>query len=871
MSVFYAPASPSRLPERAIIFKMAKELFIMFVYDTQKCQKEEDDPQEAVVYFHPAWVTEQQKMVLCGQLMGATQFFRSSFSCPNILCLNSGKFLVRQCGRFILTVGTDQNIDEWILKYRYKVLLDLLRFYHNDFDSIHLSTGSDGSKFAEKLQQIFEIYVPIVQHSGNIFANIPSVHLPKSASSIFLEAIQILHSCQEKKGVLSGTILHHNRIVATQLSPGLTRIIIYTDPYRIRSPAEHLETHFHLPIGVQLLKVYVDGKEYKKMLTNLNTIGTSVKNVAVQKLQQPKVPSGKPQTTKEPMSSMKRDTSRIFTVPEEKEDGEHVETTNSFNGLNGGNTSLNSDMPDKPSYSIAATPLKELNVGKVLHAKVMSICRGSNNAVNDDESKCDKVPSFLKRNNEMILKQKTMKNSKSINNFLSNYCETEGHSLSLNDINKNTKITCKRVPLRCYSFGLPRVTRKLCHEEDISPEEKSSPGKHFFNTITDPLFPVFRWDGVPISHSLFDEYVSRHYELLDMERTQENTTVSNSKMKQLSQKEEITVADDNHSATVETGNTSNSNSLQSGPTGQVTSVSSDDGALLSKQEIYRRSLSLPLKTINMSEGCVDSIDSDRQRSVSCCEGEVDSPVLPKYTGPLQLTPLLSKLNMLAHEEKPSGISEKDKTCSELSDIKFSKIHEESTIPANKENRKRTEKSSKQKKIEEGCQSTLPKEACLYIYRQQHMTMALVLELSAAQDPEIIHSLWQTSVNGLNHLEARLKHCLEYFPPTDVSEQYSFLCLDPNWDVLHRGGPWGPSELDTVSCLHESFIHSPNLTEVVVRCEDRTVYGYQCGNTEVFYQQSTGDTAGLPTPSDLMGTVSLKARRRLERDHGIVLL
>ncbi|XP_049780805.1 uncharacterized protein LOC126182412 [Schistocerca cancellata] len=845
---------------------MAKELFIMFVYDTQKCQKEEDDPQEAVVYFHPAWVTEQQKMVLCGQLMGATQFFRSSFSCPNILCLNSGKFLVWQCGRFILTVGTDQNIDEWILKYRSKVLLDLLRFYHNDFETIHSSAGPDGSKFAEKLQQIFEIYVPIVQHSGNIFANMPSVRLPKSASSIFLEAIQILHSCQEKKGVLSGTILHQNRIVATQLSPDLTRTIIYTDPYRIRSPAEHLETHFHLPIGVQLLKVYVDGNEYSKMLTNLNTIGTSVKNISIQKLQQPKVSSGKPQTTKEQLSSMKRDTSRIFTVPEEKEDGEHVETTTSFNGLNGENASLNNDMPDKPSYSIAATPLKELNVGKVLHAKVMSICRGSNNTVNDDESKSEKVPSFLKRNNEMILKQKTLKNSKSINNFLSNYCETEGHSLSLNDINKNTKITSKRVPLRCYSFGLPRVTRKLCHEEDISPEEKLSPGKHFFNTITDPLFPVFRWDGVPISHSLFDEYVSRHYELLDMERTQENTATSN--MKLVSHEDEISVPDVSHSSNVTTENHANSSSLQSAPTGQIASAS-DNGASLSKQEMYRRSLSLPLKTINMSEDCGDS---DRQRSVSCCEGEVDSPVLPKYTGPLQLTPLLSKLSLLAHDEKSGGISEKDKSFNELSDLKFSKIHEESIFPANTENRKCTEKSGNTIKVEEEVhQSALPKEACLYLYRQQHMTMALVLEFSAAQDPEIIHSLWQTSVNGLNHLEARLKHCLEYFPHTEVSEQYSFLCLDPNWDMLHRGGPWGPSELDTVSCLHESFIHSPNLTEIVVRCEDRTVYGYQCGNTEVFYQQSTGDTAGLPTPSDLMGTVSLKARRRLERDHGIVLL
>jgi len=52
-----------------------------------------------------------------------------------------------------------------------------------------------------------------------------------------------------------------------------------------------------------------------------------------------------------------------------------------------------------------------------------------------------------------------------------------------------------------------------------------------------------------------------------------------------------------------------------------------------------------------------------------------------------------------------------------------------------------------------------------------------------------------------------------------------------------------------------------------------VYGNQCGGVEVFYQQAVAPSAFavLPTPADLMGIVALKAKRRLERDHGIVLL
>lgn len=93
-----------------IIVSFSRELFIMFVYDTQRCQREEDDPQDAVLYFHPGWVNDQQRLALCGQLMGATQFFLTSFGCPHIIALNSGKFVIRQFGRYIL-VGNDCHID----------------------------------------------------------------------------------------------------------------------------------------------------------------------------------------------------------------------------------------------------------------------------------------------------------------------------------------------------------------------------------------------------------------------------------------------------------------------------------------------------------------------------------------------------------------------------------------------------------------------------------------------------------------------------------------------------------------------------------------------------------------------------------------
>lgn len=41
---------------------------IVFVYDTQCCTEEEDDPANAVLYFHPGWVSDTQRHALAGQV-----------------------------------------------------------------------------------------------------------------------------------------------------------------------------------------------------------------------------------------------------------------------------------------------------------------------------------------------------------------------------------------------------------------------------------------------------------------------------------------------------------------------------------------------------------------------------------------------------------------------------------------------------------------------------------------------------------------------------------------------------------------------------------------------------------------------------------
>lgn len=81
-----------------------REMMIVFVYDTECCQNEEDDPADAVLYFHPTWVSDTQKYSLCGQLMGTAHFLRETFGKAKIVSLQNGKFVLKEFGRFVLVI-----------------------------------------------------------------------------------------------------------------------------------------------------------------------------------------------------------------------------------------------------------------------------------------------------------------------------------------------------------------------------------------------------------------------------------------------------------------------------------------------------------------------------------------------------------------------------------------------------------------------------------------------------------------------------------------------------------------------------------------------------------------------------------------------
>lgn len=195
----------------------------------------------------------------------------------------------------------------------------------------------------------------------------------------------MLECCQNLNNVLGGTLLYHNKVVATQLSPDLTKKLVLSDPYRIKCPAENAEVDFDLPLGVQLLQVYITNREFCSLLetsTRSRNIFQYLCNKSIRKA----TSMSNMKTIQDPIiSTMKRDQSLLFTaVPEEDSVETFVPATSKKprpKFLNLKSISIDEPKPVIKSTvttpfcgqtSICSTPMTELK--RFVHQNPMSIC-----------------------------------------------------------------------------------------------------------------------------------------------------------------------------------------------------------------------------------------------------------------------------------------------------------------------------------------------------------------------------------------------------------------------------------------------------------------------------------------------------------------
>lgn len=720
--------------------------------------------------------------------------------------------------------------------------------------------------------------------------------MPKSGNHVFLEAMQTLQSCQQTKGVLGGTLLYHNKVVVSQLSADITKKLILTDPHRIKTTGEVIHVDYHVPVGVQLLVVYVTAAEYRKLRESANRAQTLFsQNTAVLPFQ---IGAKK---------KLKRDKSILFSnIPEEEAVVSHTDGLTMAGGgippqpsrLNrpthlplrfknltakdipeSGFSSINFNEGDSyPDFigktSVVSTPLAE---NKILShtTDIMSIC------VNPIETGLLIGGELRKTAADDLVEMGTdtleMLSDPDYCNYISNPFREENDKRrrrSLSDIiSRGPNTVC----LRPFGIGLQKLFGDDRDDDDLIDDVRP----RMYRTITDPTCPIFNSDGKPISKNLFQYFLEkftnesraiagvddifREFDRVEKLPSPKKGGISISfsspfKKKNDTKVEKIGDHGDNGTIAFDDG---------------TSSIPKEDISMvtLSSKPKNRKNLSLPIKSFNL-----DTVDSPADVTASTSKDCVDAatsnatsifdePAKRKKLSNLQLTPLMNKLTVLAMSdtEKSSGFSSWDTTPGvELPP---------GITPIDTKNFFKRRQSIKCEDIADDTIKDPLQRVELFVCGQQNMTMFMLLEDNPADRQTLVQNMWEVCVSRLTKLETSLYQVLNLnVESTEKSEGgYSFVNLDEKWDTVDRGGPWSPNDLLSLELMHKEFTRNPKFTEMLLRSNESVVYGYQGGMAEIFYQQPANSQNGLPPPTDPMGNVPLCAQRRLERDHSIILL
>lgn len=742
--------------------------------------------------------------------------FCSEFSSPDLISLQNGKFKIERFGRFILAMGTDRNIQESLLKHRSELMINILRLYHQSIETI-FTQFDDLKQFSDKLYHIFETYLSILTYNGNLLQNVYKLFLPKSASNLFLDASQILDNIASRPGLLGGMILHHNKVIASQLSVDLTKILTATDPVRIKTTAEiEKNVDFHIPMGAQIIKVYIKVSEYNRLHREIQKVkeATSLANVTSLPFAIIK------KKTKESGSIMKRDKSLIFSnIPEEEALVEIAtpERSRNFNRPNHLPLKFKTVQPrDLPESGIASIISFDESDSFAEFIGRTSVCA---TPMTENKILIGPMPSIfvVEKANEvnlvepMVLDPPIKKLEQIFVNFASNPFKDVPWKKSWNDLLKIT---------------------------DLDDDEENT-SERVYNTISDATYPIFNQKRLPLSKSLFDDY--QNLFITNQSFFKPPPEIKEKEVKTFEVKKE-----EQDPMILKKPTADNKNS---------------PSKVLRKKKIQM--MRLPIKSFNVEMDSGKATSTSSTSVTSNSTSIFDSPKTKKYMGSLQLTPLMSKLTMLAMSENENNSSYELPTPNYFADTpvenpsrtmlsRLTKVEEE-THDANNE----IVDTDEMKRVD------------LFVCGQQNMTLIVIAEEGLMKsDQQIVQALFEICVNRLSRLEQKLNEIINVTVDLKASD-YSFMNLDKQWDILKRGGAWQQNDLQTLLLMHDNF-ENKNISDIIIRTNDSVLYGQQkIGDSEVYYQHaSQKQSSGLPAPSDF--TVISQAKRRLERDHSIVL-
>lgn len=348
-----------------------------------------------------------------------------------------------------------------------------------------------------------------------------------------------------------------------------------------------------------------------------------------------------------------------------------------------------------------------------------------------------------------------------------------------------------------------------------------SKGYNVYNTITDPFYPIMNARKKnPISKSLFDDYQN-------LFASSETYVASENIAKDVQNEPKKRFENDPMIMKISDANKNSPNRV------------------IRNQK--KKMLKLPIKSF--------SLDIDSGRASSSNSGIFDLPSTKrKSVSGLQLTPLMSKLTLLAMSENNDNFTK---------ELETPNYFETPVDNLNRSLYNRLQKveetenySSKDSKMER-------RVVDLFIHGEKNLTLMIIVDENAF-DQQMIQQMLDVCVNRLGRLEQTLNDLVNVTFDLKAND-YSFAQFDKNWDVVQKNGSY---DLQSTLLMHDTFNENKQLSDIILRTNDAIIYGNNNAKIETFFQQPAKLLSGFPAPSEF--TIISIAKRNLERDQSLVL-
>lgn len=555
--------------------------------------------------------------------------------------------------------------------------------------------------------------------------------------------------------------------------------------------------------------------------------------------------------------------------------------------------------------SVCSTPMTE---NKVLHGNIMPICGNPYNEKNASTATASATASSKNNtntispideqqpvviNNNNVLADQTSKQSKDDGKFFDLSDRIVNTSIAVNalqhtvvrrnsliDIAEAFRKFSKHLSLRPISKGFTN----FMHECDYIADGKIYPyGKlandaamvgggddsvidfdadeiddvvpnNRYRTIADPTCPVFNTFGKPISQCLYDEIMNQQNQCDAPYKQFEKSNFSVFDELPASQ----TIYNDLKSADTDAKVEKAIKSLEKPHSAQP------------NNNINRKALSLPLKSLTSANDAKNNNNNANINSATTSDAANANDTIPpdvvntrnifdrpeerrKLNG-IQLTPLITKLSILAMSEERSNAFSNSwdatpgiEAATPLDSVKM--FRRKSSIRADETDHVQNSSHSSNKTASESADDGELRKVELFICGQNNMTMLLIMSENHSQKQEHIQALvcngstsnlekrnrsqlisfflvffffksifqFDVCVSKLPRLESNLNQILNINMNGDKTDGgYSFFCVDPEWDTMTRSGPWSNIDLNSIEYVRSDLQSNPKLHSITIR-------------------------------------------------------